>query len=281
MKNSNALSLPDWAKRARRTATVDGIQTNYFELGTGPSLVLVHGGGPGADSWGNWNICLQEYARNFHVIAYDMPGFGRTAKPSPTNYPYDQESRNRHLIALLEQLGLQQVNLIGNSMGGATSLGACIQRPDLVKKLVLMGAAGLDVNNPDPTPKDQLRKYDFTLEAMRTVVKTLTGSQYVPSDEVILYRHELMQDPEAQAALLQIVRSKLVYDESQIAQVKTPTLVVSGKEDQIAVPARSQRYLELLENSSGFAIPHVGHWVMLEAPEVFVEITMHFMLNDW
>lgn len=281
MNNTNALSLPEWAEHARRSATIDGIKTHYFELGSGPDLVLVHGGGAGADSWGNWNVCLQEYARHFHVIAYDMPGFGRTEKPSPADYPYDQESRNRHLIALLEQLGLQQASLIGNSMGGATSLGVCMQRPELVSKLVLMGAAGLDVNNPDPEPKNKLRTYDFTLEAMRIVVKTLTGSKYVPSEEVILYRHELMQDPKAQAALIPIVRSKLFYDESEIAQVKTPTLVVSGKEDQIAVPARSQRYLELLDNSWGFAIPHAGHWVMMEAPEVFVDITTRFLLSDW
>ena len=277
----NELKLPAWAESASRAITVDGIETHYFELGSGPTLILIHGGGPGADSWGNWHGCSQEYAKNFRVIAYDMPGFGRSSKPSPELYPYDQASRNRHLIGLIEALKLAPVNLIGNSMGGATSLGVCIERADLVDKLILMGSAGLAVNNPDPGAKEILKQYDYTLGAMRAVMETLTGSRFKVEEHVLQYRHALMQDPAAQAAIVRIVRSDLSYPEERIASVTTPTLVVGGKEDKIAVPARNFRYLELIENSWGFFIPHAGHWVMLEAPKVFVGVTTKFLLENW
>ncbi|SAL80828.1 Alpha/beta hydrolase [Caballeronia arvi] len=277
----NELKLPGWAEDASRTVTVDGVETHYLELGDGPDLILIHGGGPGADSWGNWRACLPEYAKNFRVIAYDMPGFGRSAKPSPDTYAYDQASRNRHLTGLIETLKLAPVSVIGNSMGGATSLGVCIERPELVGKLVLMGSAGLAISNPDPTAKATLRRYDYTLEAMRAVMQTLTGSRFKVEDEVLQYRHALMQDPAAQAAITRIARSDLTYPEEQIAAVKTPTLVVAGKEDKIAVPARNVRYLELLENSWGVFIPHAGHWVMMETPKLFVDVTTRFLLEDW
>lgn len=101
-----------------RRVMVDGLDTHYLEIGQGPVLILVHGGGAGADSWGNWSACLEAYARRFRVIAPDMPGFGRTAKPAPQEYDYSQSSRNRHMLAFMDALGLHSVNLIGNSMGG-------------------------------------------------------------------------------------------------------------------------------------------------------------------
>jgi len=276
-----ALNLPDWAIDASKTVMVDGIETHYFELGSGPALILIHGGGPGADSWGNWRDTLCDYAKSFRVIAYDMPGFGRSAKPSPQSYPYDQASRNRHLAAFIETLGLEQVHLIGNSMGGATSLGLCIERPELVEKLVLMGAAGLAVNNPDPSYKETLRAYDGTVEGMHTVMAALTGSRFKIEEDSVRYRDALMRDPAARVAIGTIVRSDLTYSEDKIAAIKHPTLVVAGKEDKVAIPARNQRYLELLDNSWGFIVPHVGHWVMLEAPELFVQITSQFLEQDW
>lgn len=275
------LSLPDWAAEASRTIVVDGIATHYFDLGEGPCLFLIHGGGPGADSWGNWYALMREYARKFRVIAYDMPGFGRSAKPSPELYPYDQASRNRHLIALIEALAPGPVSLIGNSMGGATALGVGIVRPDLVAKLVLMGSAGLAVNNSDSSAKDALRQYDYTLEGMRTVMRTLGGSHFRIDEDVLCYRDALMQDPAARKAISVIVRSDLTYPEAAIAEVKVPTLVVAGKEDKISVPERNVRFLELLENSWGFFVPYVGHWVMIEASEIFLNVTSLFLARDW
>ncbi|MBF8803523.1 alpha/beta fold hydrolase [Pseudomonas asiatica] len=277
----SALNLPVWAQASSRRVNADGISTHYFEMGSGPVLILIHGGGPGADSYGNWKGCLEAYAKNFRVIAYDMPGFGKSEKPSPDQYPYDQTSRNRHLIAFIEALGLSKVNLIGNSMGGATSIGVTLERPDLIDNLVLMGSAGIAVNNPDPSVKDKLRTYDFSIEGMRLIMETMTGSKYQIDPQALQYRHELMQEPSAQKAIIPIVRSDLTYPEDAVATIQHRTLVVAGKEDKIAVPARNLRYLELIENSWGVFIPHAGHWVMMESSKYFVDITTRFLLKDW
>ena len=60
---------------------VNGINTHYYEASAGEAVILLHGGGAGADSFGNWRGCLAEYARHFHVFAVDMVGFGFTDKP--------------------------------------------------------------------------------------------------------------------------------------------------------------------------------------------------------
>ena len=259
--------------------TVGGIGTHYIEAGSGPALLLIHGGGAGADSRGNWKDCIPRYAPRFRVIAVDMVGFGASDKPNPAEFAYSQADRNSHIIAFIEHLALRPVNIIGNSMGGATALGVAMRRPDLIRKMVLMGAAGLAVDNPDPAARQALA-FDFTKEGMRKLMRALAGPSY-PIDEALLeYRFALASEPAAKAALAAMRSGKLTYPEEEIAQVKVPTLVVGGKLDRIAVLARTYRFLELLENSWGFILPHCGHWVMMEAPEQFVLVTTDFFLSD-
>jgi 2-hydroxy-6-oxo-6-(2'-aminophenyl)hexa-2,4-dienoate hydrolase len=264
-----------------RKVSVGGVETHYLEAGHGEPLVLIHGGGAGADAKGNWEGCIPAYAEKFHVYAVDMIGFGHSARPDPATYSYGQTNRNAHMIEFVETVVGGPAHIIGNSMGGATSLGVAINRPDLLRKLVLMGAAGLDIANPDPTRRAALGGYDYTPEGMRRLVGALTGPGFKVSDELIAYRHGLTVQPgarEATTAIAEHMRSDpMTYPREKIAGVQTPTLVVGGKLDQIAVLARTYGYLELIPNSWGFVLPHTGHWVMMEAPREFVAVTTAFL----
>lgn len=263
------------------TVDIGGIATHYLEAGEGPVLVLVHGGGAGADSWGNWRACLPVYAQRYRTIAVDMPGFGRSAKPEVSSFDYSQAARNRHLTAFIDHLGVGAVRLIGNSMGGATSLGVAMARPDLVHKLVLMGSAGLDINNPDPATRGALGGYDFTVEGMRRLVTRLTGPNFPIDEDLLKYRVALTLPEDSRRALAAIAEKHrtegLSYPREAIADVKTPTLVVGGKLDQVAILARTYGFLDILPNSWGFVLPHCGHWVMMEAPREFAAFTLAFL----
>ena len=258
---------------------VDGIRTHYLEAGSGPTLLLIHGGGAGADAWGNWRGCIPVYAQCFRVVAVDMVGFGKTDKPDPAHFGYTQQDRNAHMIGFIEKLDAGAVSIIGNSMGGATTLGVALQRPDLLRKMVLMGSAGIAVDNPDPQARKALA-FDFTREGMRRLIEALTAPGYAIDERLVDYRLTLACEPAARAALLAMRAGKLTYPESEVAKIKVPTLVVGGKLDRIAVPARVYRFLELLENSWGLILPHCGHWVMMEAPEEFTAITTTFFRED-
>lgn len=263
---------------------IEGVRTHFIEVGSGPTLVLIHGGGSGADAWGNWQGCLEAYARNFRVIAVDMPGFGESDRPDPAVFDYGQTMRNRHMAAFIEAIADNgPVDVIGNSMGGATALGVAITRPELVRNLILMGAAGLDVSNPDPAAKKALGSYDYTPEGMRKLISVLAGSSFTISDEMVAYRHALTMRPGAREAMAAIhgrlKDDPMTYPPERIASVVCPTLVVGGKEDQVAVLARTYGYLDLIPNSWGFILPHAGHWVMIEAPQAFVSVTTSFLKN--
>ncbi len=269
---------------ASRFVDVAGQSTHYLESGHGDPVVLVHGGGAGADSWGNWKDCLPLLAARFRVIAMDMVGFGKSAKPAAESYDYGQAQRNRHLAGFIEALGLGRVSLVGNSMGGATSLGVAISRPELVRKLVLMGSAGVAVSNPDPTPMKALAGYDYTIEGMRKLIGVLTGPNYKADEAIVKYRYDLTMQPGAREALQAIGQASrtggLTYGEDEIRKVQAPTLVVGGKKDAIAILARTYKFLELIPNSWGFVLPECGHWVMVESPKEFCTVTGAFLGSD-
>ena len=166
-----------------RFIDANGIKTHYIESGVGEPLILIHGGGPGADGYGNWQGCLPAFAQEYRALAVDMLGFGRTDKPDPSTFTYSQDARTNHMIAFIEALDTHPVSLIGNSMGGITSLGVAMQRPDLVKKLVLMGPAGIKTSEV-PAALGPLMSYDGSVEGMRKVIDVLSESY---SDRVVIF----------------------------------------------------------------------------------------------
>ncbi|NNL85601.1 MAG: alpha/beta fold hydrolase [Myxococcales bacterium] len=258
-----------------RHIAVDGIKTHYLEAGSGSPLILIHGGGAGADAHGNWSPCIPRFAERHRVLALDMVGFGDTDKPDPASFEYSQSARNRHLLGFLEALELDSAVLVGNSMGGCTALGVAMEAPQRVRALVLMGSAGL---NAELSPAIRtILSYQPTLENMRTIIETLTGDGFVIDDELVRYRYELTQQPGAMAAYGATMKwigeqGGLFYPEEAIARVKTPTLVVGGSDDQVVPKELAWRFHELLENSWLHVIPHCGHWAMIEQREEFTRL---------
>ena len=272
----------DIAGAESRYIDVDGINTHYYEAGAGEALILLHGGGAGADSFGNWRGCLNSFAEHYHVYAVDMIGFGFTDKPDPQDYSYTQQARNEHIIAVIETLGLASVNLIGNSMGGSTSMGVAIERPDLVNKLVLMGSAG--VRAPITDELKSIMNYDYTTDGMLRIVRGLTNPDFRFDEELVNYRHGLsIQDDTKQAynAVMGWIREQggLYYEEDYISRVTQETLVVNGKLDKVVPLSSAYKLLELIENSWGYILPGCGHWAMIEKPVEFTAATLSFLNN--
>jgi 2-hydroxy-6-oxo-6-(2'-aminophenyl)hexa-2,4-dienoate hydrolase len=259
--------------------TAGGIHTYYYEAGQGETVVLVHGGGAGADAWGNWKGCIPRLAQKFRVVAVDMVGFGKTEKPDPSRFEYSQSARVEHIIAFLEALGVGKVHLVGNSMGGATVLGVCMRRPELVGKAVLMGSAGLRFEMSESIRV--ILGAEPTREYFRKLVQVLTHEGFPIDEEMIEYRYQLMQQPGAIEAYRAITRwvaeHGLFYPEEEIRKVRHPVLIVNGREDKVIPPSMAYRMWELLENARLYLIPNCGHWAMIEYPEEFCEVVALFL----
>ena len=261
-----------------------GCRTHFVEAGSGPPLVLIHGGGAGADGLGNWQHCIPYLARDFRVIAYDLVGFGKSDAPDVATFPYDRESRVEQAIALIEALGLAPANIIGNSMGSVVAMGVAIQRPELLNRIVLMSSAGL--NRKVPPAIAASANYDFSLEAMRGIVRILTRPDYEIDEDLVRYRYELLLDrPKMRKAYLRTMQvvidsGGLFYEEDEIAAIKTPALVFHGRDDKVIPLSEAIQLLSLLDNAHAYFVPHCGHWAMIEQPETLSRISRSFILGD-
>ena len=258
-----------------------GYRTHYIEAGQGKPLLLIHGGGAGADARGNWEgLCLPLLANNRRVIAMDMVGFGHSYAPDSPDFDYGPESRADQLIAFIEAMNLGPLDIIGNSMGGRTALATAIRRPELIDNLVLMGSAGLDHSMGGVLKA--LTEYDFTYAGMARIVAALTHDGFAADPAMIQYRLDLSNQPaqaKAFGATMKELKARhgLWIEEEKIATVKNRVLVVNGKDDKVVPVAHAYRYLELLENSTGVILPHCGHWAMIEHPQKFANIVTHFL----
>ena len=194
--------------------------------------------------------------------------------------PIPSRRANEHIIAVIETLGLDSVNLIGNSMGGSTSMGVAIERPDLVNKLVLMGSAG--VRAPITDELKSIMNYDYSTDGMVRIVRGLTNPEFRFDGELVNYRHGLsIQDDTRQAynAVMGWIREQggLYYEEDYIARVTQETLVVNGKLDKVVPLSSAYKLLELINNSWGYIIPGCGHWAMIEKPVQFTTASLAFL----
>lgn len=126
---------------------VDGIQTRYYEAGTGDPLVLIHGGQFGfLSSLDDWSLNLPGLSEHFHVYSFDRLGQGHTGNPrSDADYTFEEVLR--HARGLLTALGIRQAHLIGHSRGALPAACLALAEPELVRSLVIVDSSTLAPEN--------------------------------------------------------------------------------------------------------------------------------------
>src|SRR5277367_2195939 len=102
------------------TVSVAGKPIFVVETGSGPPVVMLHGGGPGASGVSNYSRNIDALAEHFRVIVPDMPGYGRSAKGVDQSDPFGYLADT--IRGLIDELGLATAHVIGNSYGGAAAL---------------------------------------------------------------------------------------------------------------------------------------------------------------
>ena len=266
---------------------VGGINTRYVEVGEGQPLLLIHGGGAGADGVSNYSNNMPLYAeQGYRVIAPDMVGFGRTDKPSPDEFEYTQATRTQHMIDFIDAMGLQELCVVGNSMGGITATEIALKRPDLISKLVLMGApVNVSVEDMHANKKNlsAVIQYDETEAGMRRLIDNLTFN-YVPSDELVTYRYQAFSVESTKKAYRTLMKwvaeNGMSFSPEELQSLRCKTLVVAGKNDIMVPFEKALELTTLIPDANCYFIPNCGHWCMLEYPELFCSVTDSFFKHS-
>jgi len=274
-----------------RTVTVDGKPIFVSETGAGPTVVMLHGGGPGASGMSNYSRNIDALAAHFRVVVPDMPGYGRSVKGVDHDDPFGYLADM--MRGLVDELGIDTAHLIGNSYGGAAALRLALDTPHRVGRLVLMGPGGIGTTRGLPTAglRNLLSYYGGdgpSRDKLASFIRTylVYDGAAVPEDLIDL-RYRASIDPEVIAdpplrrpsGLRTLWRMDLTRDRRQ-KTLATPTLVLWGREDKVNRPAGGPMLFNLLPNAQLVMTAHTGHWMQWERAELFNQLVIEFLESE-
>jgi len=253
---------------------LDGLLIHYVEEGHGPATVLIHGLGGFAESWRH-NI--PELARHSRVIALDLPGFGRSGKP---RRQYTTAFLARGLDGLFSALGVEQVRLVGHSLGGAVAARYALDHPGRVERLALLGAAlpGFELRPSWIYRTLSLPAVGELLASMITRTLCAKGLERCfadpdPAEIRFFVDHEFAARSsfEGRAAYLSLLRT--VKDDFTtgaeayrvaLTSLGRHVLVIHGREDRVIPLGHAQRVAEGLSGLEPCWLERCGHFPQIE-----------------
>lgn len=274
------MNAPEQSPEIGREILAAGYRTNLHDQGQGFPLLLIHGSGPGVTAWANWRGIIPQLAQTRRVIAPDMLGFGYSERPADSKY--SQARWVEHAIGVLDALGIERADIVGNSFGGGLALALAIRHPQRVRRLVLMGSVG--VSFPLTAGLEAAWGYTPSLANMRALLDLFAHDRNLVNDELAELRYQASIRPgfqESFAAMFPPPRQHGVEDlassETDIRALPHQALVIHGREDRIIPLAASLRLAELIPNSQLHVFGQCGHWTQIEHAERFARLVEDFL----
>ncbi|MBN9636601.1 MAG: alpha/beta fold hydrolase [Actinobacteria bacterium] len=274
--------------------TVGGRKIFVAEAGSGPAVMLLHGGGPGASGVSNYSRNIDALAQHHRVLVPDMPGYGRSSKGIDKSDPFGWLAGA--MRGLLDELSISTAHLIGNSYGGAAALRLALDTPGRVGKLVLMGPGGIGTTRGLPTAglNSLLGYYSGTGPSREKLAAFIRNylvyeGDSVP-DELIDLRYAASIDPEVVAdpplsrpsgpfALRTLWRMDLTRD-SRLASLQTPTLILWGRDDKVNRPSGGPMLQNIMPNAELVMTSRTGHWMQWERADLFNQLVDEFLSDS-
>jgi 2-hydroxymuconate-semialdehyde hydrolase len=262
-----------------KTVVANGVQTNYHEQGEGAPVLLIHGSGPGVTGWANWRLTMPALAKRFRVLAPDMVGFGYTERPAGVQYNMD--TWVSHIVSFMDAMGIERAHVVGNSFGGALALALAIRAPQRVKRLVLMGSAGIAF--PITEGLDRVWGYTPSLENMRGLLDVFAYDRNLVNDELARMRYEASIRPGFQEAFSHMFPAPrqrgvdgLASPVEAIRALPHETMVVHGREDKVIPLDSSYQLFGLIPKAQLHVFGQCGHWTQIEHAARFNQLVGDF-----
>jgi 2,6-dioxo-6-phenylhexa-3-enoate hydrolase len=246
---------------------------------------MLHGGGPGASGWSNYYKNIGAFVdAGYRVILMDCPGFNKSDEIVP------EEQRGlvnaRAVKGLLDVLGIKKTHLVGNSMGGATSLNFAVEFPDRLDRMILMGPGGMGQSIVQPNPQEGIKK-------MFKLYHAPTYENFVDMLEVFVFdptaiTEELRQGRWANIqGNLQHLKNFVAGAQkvpltawditSKLGAVQHKTLITWGRDDRFVPIDLGLRLINVLQDAQLHVFSKCGHWAQWEHADKFNPLVLAFL----
>lgn len=280
--------MPITKEQASRDIQTANWKLRYYEAGEGHPLILIHGSGPGATGWSNFSGNIEALAKNFRVIAVDMPGWG-------DSQPCTKESLDHvgATVELMDALGIEKAALVGNSMGGIVALAVAVDHPERVSHIITMGPG----SSPTPRlfsagdgPTEGLKYLQQayrtpTPEAMHALVNIMVYDKTFATPELCKARSDAANAcPEHLANFLDMLAKGGPINRwapmDRLMQMQIPALLIHGRDDRVVPYEHSLVLCAHIPNSRLVLMNRCGHWAMIEHAAEFNRMVTDFVLNN-
>jgi len=254
---------------------VDGAKLYYEECGSAPQVVvLVHDGVLHSAAWDDvW----PDFCKHFHTIRYDRRGYGRSAVATQGYYATDD------LAAVLRQLKLKRVAIVGSSHGGEISINFTLDHPEIVEQLVLVGA----VVGGMPYTKHFLERGDALGKPLEKgdiegAIAAATKDKYLiaPGNDAAKKRMADILTANPQDLTHPELELPVKPALPRLGEIHIPTLLLVGDADIPDVHAHAGAIEAGVPRARRVVISDAGHLMYLEKPAEFSRIVIEFLENQ-
>jgi 3-oxoadipate enol-lactonase len=251
-------------------AKIGKYDINYIDEGEGPPVLLIHGLAGDLSAWKPQVAALRE---NHRVVAFDNRGAGLSTQ---VDEPITTTDLARDTVALMEALGISNAQIVGRSMGGAVAQIMAIERPDLVRSLVLCASFA----KLDPLGARVLTNMRQVLEwrgnwadHARHSVQNFVGYEFYNREHDKVRQIEALIGGETRlpACYVQQNFACLEHDTlSRLGQISCPTLIMGGMNDPICSPTSQQWMADGISEARVVMFDGCSHFFLMENPQKFM-----------
>ena len=250
-----------------KVAAVYGQNIHYFEVGQGPTVILLHGLGATKELW---LANIGALAPNYQVYAIDQIGFGQSDKPL---IDYKIATFADFLQGFMQAEKIAKATLVGNSFGGWIATDFAVQHPEMVDKLVLVDAAGLawQKSLPDLNPS--------TIAGWRTLIELVFYDKKMVSDEGVMQAFTQHMRNNDGYTIERTVASfaSPQFEDGHLASIHAATLVVWGRQDELIPLASGEKLRDGIAGAKLLVVEHCGHVPQIEKPAEFNQALLEFL----
>ncbi|WP_421999926.1 alpha/beta fold hydrolase [Reyranella sp.] len=239
-------------------APVNGVSIWYATFGSGPPVILLHGGLANSNYWGHQ---VPELARSHRVIVMDSRGHGRSTRDSQ---PFGYALMASDVIGLMDFLGIPKAAIVGWSDGAIIGLSLAMNHPDRVARLFAFAA------NSDPSGVKDVDKSPVFTAFIARAEKEYEALSATPR-----------QYQQFVAEISHMWASQPHWTEADLAKIGVHTWIVDGDHDE-AIKRENTEFMARAIPGAGLLLqPEVSHFSMLQAPRQFTEAALLFLERTW
>jgi len=249
----------------------NNVQTNCKIVGSGPTLLILHGWGGSSDTWVKVIDILKTH---FQIICPDLPGFG---KSSPPPFAWKLDDFKLWLNDIFNKFSIEKAILLGHSFGGRVAVKFSLSFPEKVEILVLCASAGIKT-------KMGIKERIIFLSSFlgKKIFSFAPVSPFEGIARKVFYFVIRNKDyAKASKRMREIMKNVLKEDLLlELSQIKNKTIIFWGEKDKILPLPQAYLFYRSILNSQLFILPDIGHSPNLQNPKLFAEVLISALKKE-